>query len=74
MSITKDNFREENSFFHPFIRHTQEFYNVQNTLFVLFGRTNVLVIALFQWISKPVEVVECLKSGPSLHIFGITSF
>lgn len=47
-SITKDNFREENSFFHRFIHHTQEFYNLQSTLFVLFWRTNVLVLALFQ--------------------------
>lgn len=47
-SIIKDNFRKENSFLHLFIHHTQKFYNLQSTLFVLFWRTNVLVLALFQ--------------------------
>lgn len=42
------------------LSHT-EFYNFQSTLFVFFLRTDFLVLALFQWISKTGQVIELLK-------------
>lgn len=42
------------------LSHT-EFYNLQSTLFVFFLWTDLLIFALFQWISKTGQAVEFLK-------------